>query len=178
MRSLKAITWTAIVSFGLFCSPGLLTRADAITIILDLNPLSSSIDVGGSVTFTVNASISGGGGPVTGASIDFQIIAPPPITNLGSNNTDASGIAALLETFSTAGTFTVEASTSNGVGLPPITSNDVTVTVNSAATPLPAALPLFATGLGGLGLLGWRRKRKARQPEFIFAELNLAVSRV
>ena len=29
------------------------------------------------------------------------------------------------------------------------------------ATPLPAALPLFATGLGGLGLLGWRRKKKA-----------------
>ena len=28
------------------------------------------------------------------------------------------------------------------------------------ATPLPAALPLFATGLGALGLLGWRRKRK------------------
>jgi hypothetical protein len=26
--------------------------------------------------------------------------------------------------------------------------------------PLPAALPLFATGLGALGLLGWRRKRK------------------
>jgi hypothetical protein len=29
-----------------------------------------------------------------------------------------------------------------------------------AATPLPAALPLFAGGLGALGLLGWRRKRK------------------
>jgi hypothetical protein len=29
------------------------------------------------------------------------------------------------------------------------------------ATPLPAALPLFASGLGALGLLGWRRKRKA-----------------
>jgi hypothetical protein len=26
--------------------------------------------------------------------------------------------------------------------------------------PLPGALPLFATGLGALGLLGWRRKRK------------------
>jgi uncharacterized membrane protein len=26
--------------------------------------------------------------------------------------------------------------------------------------PLPAALPLFATGLGALGLLGWRRKRE------------------
>jgi hypothetical protein len=31
----------------------------------------------------------------------------------------------------------------------------------SANTPLPAALLLFASGLAGLGLLGWRRKRKA-----------------
>jgi len=31
----------------------------------------------------------------------------------------------------------------------------------TVTTPLPAALPLFATGLGALGLLGWRRKRKA-----------------
>jgi hypothetical protein len=30
-----------------------------------------------------------------------------------------------------------------------------------SAVPLPAALPLFATGLAGLGLLGWRRKKKA-----------------
>ena len=29
-------------------------------------------------------------------------------------------------------------------------------------TPLPAALPLFASGLGAMGLLGWRRKRKAQ----------------
>jgi hypothetical protein len=29
-------------------------------------------------------------------------------------------------------------------------------------TLLPAALPLFASGIGALGLLGWRRKRKAR----------------
>jgi hypothetical protein len=29
------------------------------------------------------------------------------------------------------------------------------------ATPLPGTLPLFAGGLGALGLLGWRRKRKA-----------------
>jgi hypothetical protein len=29
-----------------------------------------------------------------------------------------------------------------------------------APVPLPAALPLFATGLGVIGLLGWRRKRK------------------
>ena len=30
-----------------------------------------------------------------------------------------------------------------------------------ASVPLPAALPLFATGLGALGLLGWRRKKAA-----------------
>lgn len=29
-----------------------------------------------------------------------------------------------------------------------------------SATPLPAALPLFATGLGAIGLFGWRRRRK------------------
>ena len=31
---------------------------------------------------------------------------------------------------------------------------------NPPAVPLPAALPLFAGGLGVLGLLGWRRKKK------------------
>ena len=32
------------------------------------------------------------------------------------------------------------------------------------ATPLPASLPLFAAGLGGLVLLGWRRTRKVASP--------------
>jgi hypothetical protein len=35
------------------------------------------------------------------------------------------------------------------------------IDVESSATPLPATLPLFATGIDGLGLLGWRRKKKA-----------------
>jgi hypothetical protein len=38
----------------------------------------------------------------------------------------------------------------------------VDFSVGPAITPTPAALPLFATGLAGLGLLGWRRKRKAQ----------------
>jgi len=41
--------------------------------------------------------------------------------------------------------------------------DDMVVRIAAApiATPLPGALPLFAGGLGALGLLGWRRKRKA-----------------
>jgi PEP-CTERM motif len=38
------------------------------------------------------------------------------------------------------------------------TYDNTNITVNQ--TPLPAALPLFASGLGALGLLGWCRKRK------------------
>ena len=42
------------------------------------------------------------------------------------------------------------------------TSVDYTVFAPTATTPLPTALPLFVTGLGVVGLLGWRRKRKAQ----------------
>jgi PEP-CTERM motif-containing protein len=46
---------------------------------------------------------------------------------------------------------------SDGVGNDPLPGFGGTPVV----TPLPATLPLFATGLGALGLLCWRRKRKA-----------------
>ena len=38
---------------------------------------------------------------------------------------------------------------------------EMRVFASTSETPLPAALPLFASGLGALGALGWRRKRKA-----------------
>ena len=34
------------------------------------------------------------------------------------------------------------------------------VKVSVSAVPIPAALPLFVSGLGALGLLGWRRKKR------------------
>jgi hypothetical protein len=49
---------------------------------------------------------------------------------------------------------------------PPVTGGsaptfNMTFSLTGTEVPIPAALPLFATGLGALGLLGWRRKRKA-----------------
>lgn len=35
----------------------------------------------------------------------------------------------------------------------------------TSAVPVPAALPLLATGLGALGVIGWRRKRKLAQAQ-------------
>jgi hypothetical protein len=43
----------------------------------------------------------------------------------------------------------------------PVAINQLTVGPGVAVTPLPAALPLYATGLGALALLRWRKKRKA-----------------
>jgi hypothetical protein len=53
------------------------------------------------------------------------------------------------------GTLTLAASQSGGAAAFIIGPVPTTI-------PLPATLPLFATGLVGLGLLGWRRKRKAK----------------
>jgi hypothetical protein len=43
-----------------------------------------------------------------------------------------------------------------------IEPGNFTTFTSVATTPLPGALPLLATGLGGLGLFGWRRRRKAQ----------------
>jgi hypothetical protein len=47
-----------------------------------------------------------------------------------------------------------------GVGSPDPRNTESPLNVNIAATPLPAALPLFASGVGAIGLFGWRKKRK------------------
>ena len=41
--------------------------------------------------------------------------------------------------------------------------NSSTSSVSVSATPIPAALPLFASALGGLGLFGWRRRKAGAQ---------------
>ena len=83
-----------------------------------------------------------------------------PSTSGGSFFISTPGATNAFELFdagvSSAGGLTVIVSGSSMSG-DAFTSNTI-----GTATPLPAALPLFATGLGAMGLLGWRRKRKAQ----------------
>jgi len=50
------------------------------------------------------------------------------------------------------------------VGGSPAPTFNAAFTLAGVESPLPAALPLFTTGLGVLGLLGWRRKKKTTAP--------------
>lgn len=82
----------------------------------------------------------------------------------------ASGVAVLGqdETFSNGGTYTGQYLATGG--LKAGTKDTFNLLVNDrfisaenviGATPIPTTLPLLGTGLGIIGLLGWRRKRKA-----------------
>ena len=69
---------------------------------------------------------------------------------------DGSGIA--FDVYPACETAGVHANVICGVD-PPVVVSSTSGTL-TAATPVPAAFPLFATGLGAMGLFGWRRKRK------------------
>jgi hypothetical protein len=73
-----------------------------------------------------------------GTSNNDKIDCPPCNYSFAATDTASTGVTTRVQLYYTPGTWTIS---------------------NSVA-PLPAALPLFASGLGGLGLLGWRRKRK------------------
>jgi hypothetical protein len=94
------------------------------------------------------------------AAVGFTVVNPGSSFGLGHVTFDvalgASAQVALVD-FNTSTAFT---SLSDQFGNPlPLNFTNGQITI-SAAIPVPAALPLFATGLGALGLLGWRRKRK------------------
>jgi hypothetical protein len=122
--------------------------------------LASNIGTGSTTVFTGSLPALVSGELVIPFSTSF--VYDPSLGNLlltvvasgisgGSSGFDAGSGAGIFSRAYQQGTNTF---VDNGYGL--VTGFDDSV----SATPLPAAFPLFATGLGALGLLGWRRKRK------------------
>lgn len=127
-----------------------------------------------SVDFSLSSSISG-----NSTSFLSAVVAPGGAllteeTSLGSFNfTNTSGLLAQPAAFYTgSGNIDVDLTiNSTGLGSGAIvwqggtgggTDTGLTLAYDYTPAPLPAALPLFAGGLGAMGLLGWRRKRKVQ----------------
>jgi hypothetical protein len=167
---------TDILTFQKFNQSGTLT---GVTFTLDsqfIDPLAST---GGSLVSSYAISIQVDNQPAItsqsfGAALPhtFDITNPPGLSGL---------VGALDQNFYTgSGTFLVTlgiicGTAANGceggvkwVGDNSTGANEtgltLTYTFNPTPiqTPLPAALPLFATGLGGLGLAAWRSRRKQK----------------
>jgi len=129
--------------------------------------LLASITIGAS-TFTIPQTNSYLGyieAYTTGFRVQYHV-AYGPTSNayLYNSITDVVGsslpttIDVAFPTYTRTATDNVSGDYCNGTFCYLLAPNTLTETVNS--TPLPAALPLFGTGLGALGLIGWRRKRK------------------
>jgi hypothetical protein len=100
-------------------------------------------------------SVNTSGSPITNVSI---LSSSNPGLVSASLTDLSSGAVEFFTTFGELGTDVVTYDFTLASGG---TSNIGTVDIAVTTTPLPAALPLFAGGLGALGLFGWRRKRKA-----------------
>src|SRR6516165_2949406 len=133
--------------------------------------------------------MTGGNGPVTGEEVEFDVIFTKPfslppdhyffvpqveITTASGEFLWLSGTRPLVPSPFPPGVTDLQSWTRDQMldpdwlrigtdivgGATPPTFN-AAFSVTGVATPLPGALPLFATGLVGLGLLGWRRKKAA-----------------
>ena len=76
---------------------------------------------------------------------------------LGNLVTACNGNNCIHGTYYMAGTFLVL----NGPTIGDLNGPTTFGAAADSATPIPAALPLFASGLGAFGFYGWRRKKKA-----------------
>jgi hypothetical protein len=88
------------------------------------------------------------------------------LTVVNGSNSVLYSSGAITISGTTASHFLLNLTSSNGIGIEfgpnayDVGIDNVVFSANLTATPLPAALPLFAGGLGILGLVGARRKRR------------------
>jgi hypothetical protein len=90
--------------------------------------------------------------------VALQVIANVAIRNAGASDPGSlggsAGVLASLDPI-----FQIASSVADPSGYHFVFSDGIGNSAIVSATPLPAALPLFATAFGVLGLLGWRKRR-------------------
>ncbi len=113
-----------------------------------------------SEAITLEHSVTGDRGSVTLTSPYFQL-RDDSGTALGSDQFPISGID--LDRFDfnyfTVILYSFDFEKSAGSVFPNVSVSGHLTSLTVAPIPLPAALPLFVSALGGLGLVGWRKKR-------------------
>jgi hypothetical protein len=97
------------------------------------------------------------GGPINVPGADNLLLSTAPYVDSAGIGVSLTGPGGIFDYLLSTGGFSL--CTSEG-GCSPLGIQFTLTPVEVAPTPLPGALPLFATGLGALGLLGWRRKKK------------------
>lgn len=98
--------------------------------------------------------------PGTTSTVDFKVNGNLVLSATNSTPNIVLGWQQFTTSFIATGSSTL-IGFFNGDTYPPDVNNGLdNIVIEAANTPLPAALPLFASGLGALGWLGWRRKRK------------------
>jgi hypothetical protein len=151
-----------------------------------VNPPEAVVTLSSGVADTYSGTLSGPPGGVLGPGFGPGIGIPHPLFEPATSST--GNLVSFSFTFSSIHVFqgymsdgalgtstdTWDAATFTSLGLTsgtyewtwgPGADQNFTIEIGTpVATPLPAALPLFASGLGALGLFGWRRKRKSSVP--------------
>jgi hypothetical protein len=163
----KANTYDVTFNGSSFDVSAVITTADTLDSVGGYDILGISGIVTGptsSVSGAINNLISNPGQPnqgtyyVPGTSIGWyydNVLFPSgsAFDNNGPLFSFGAGIVANL--YSVGSTFYLSLSQPSGFWNPGDSGS-----LQVAQTPLPAALPLFASGLAAMGLIGWRRKRK------------------
>jgi hypothetical protein len=154
-------------SFLPTCAPGSLQPACgnlAATWSITAGPLTGTVDIDGGLLTGVNLTVGESSPGTVGHTFLIPGI-PTVISKLSFTSQDMWSLS-LSDTI-----HNLSFADSNGLivgatyiysdvnpAIPVVTYSGVTGTIT--AIPLPTALPLFAAGIVGLGLLGWRGKRK------------------